>query len=132
MNDYKDILNMERPAPVQPPMTLEDRANIFAPFAALRGFDIEILTKEQDKELEPRVILSSDMQQQIEWELETLEPGDTVTVERFLPHKLIGGQEMGQYVTKQGQVIKVSPEDMQLVLDSGVVPFQNIRNIYRE
>ncbi len=132
MSDYSDILNKERPAPVQPPMTLENRANIFAPFAALRGFDIEILTKEQDKELEPRVILSSDMQQQIEWELETLEPGDTVTIERFLPHKLIGGQEMGQYVSKQGRVIKVSPEDMQLVLDSGVVPFQNIRDIYRE
>ncbi len=132
MSDYSDILNKERPAPDQPPMTLENRANIFAPFAALRGFDIKILTKEQDMTLEPRVDLCSDTQQQIEWELETLEPGDTVTVERFLPYKLIGGQEMGQYITKRGKVVKVSPEDMQLILDSGVVPFQNIRNIYRE
>lgn len=132
MNDYSDILNKERPAPIQPPMALENRASIFAPFAALRGFDIEILTKEQDRELEPRAILSSDMLQQIEWELETLAPGDTVTVEKFLPQKQIGGQELGQYVTMHGRVVKVSPEDMQLILDSGVVPFQNIRDIYRE
>lgn len=132
MNDYSDILNKERPAPIHPPMPLENRANIFAPFAALRGFDLEILTREQDRELEPRAILSSDMLQQIEWELETLTLGDTVTVESFLPQKQIGGQELGQYVTVHGRVVKVSPEDMQLILDSGIVPFQNIRDIYRE
>lgn len=132
MNGYRDILNKERPASTHPPMPLENRAKIFSPFAALRGFDIEILTKEHDKALEPRVGLCSDMQEQIEWELETLSPGDTVTIVKFQPHKRIGGQDMGRYVTERGRVVKVSPENKQLQLESGFVPFQDIRDIYRE
>lgn len=40
---YKDIINLERPRPMfREKMKLENRAKIFLPFAALKGFEEEI------------------------------------------------------------------------------------------
>ena len=40
IKDYLDIINLEPPVSKKhPPMSLEDRAAQFAPFAALTGFD---------------------------------------------------------------------------------------------
>ena len=40
---YKDIINLERPRPsFRERMKLENRAKIFLPFAALKGFEEEI------------------------------------------------------------------------------------------
>lgn len=40
---YKDIINLERPRPIfREKMRLENRAKIFLPFAALKGFEEEI------------------------------------------------------------------------------------------
>lgn len=40
---YKDIINLERPRPMfREQMQLENRAKIFLPFAALKGFEEEI------------------------------------------------------------------------------------------
>ena len=40
---YKDIINLERPRPMfRDQMKLENRAKIFLPFAALKGFEEEI------------------------------------------------------------------------------------------
>jgi len=40
IKDYLDIIDMEAPVSKKhPPMSLEDRAAQFAPFAALTGFD---------------------------------------------------------------------------------------------
>jgi hypothetical protein len=40
---YKDIINLERPRPAfREQMKLENRAKIFLPFAALKGFEEEI------------------------------------------------------------------------------------------
>ena len=40
---YKDIINLERPRPMfRERMKLENRAKIFLPFAALKGFEEEI------------------------------------------------------------------------------------------
>lgn len=40
---YKDIINFERPRPMfREQMKLENRAKIFLPFAALKGFEEEI------------------------------------------------------------------------------------------
>ena len=40
---YKDIIKLERPRPMfREQMKLENRAKIFLPFAALKGFEEEI------------------------------------------------------------------------------------------
>ena len=46
---YQDILYQQRPVSKHPKMSVENRAKLFTPFSAPRGFDIEILTTEQDR-----------------------------------------------------------------------------------
>ena len=59
---YQDILHRQRPFSKRPKMSVENRAKLFTPFSALRGFDIEILTQEQDRLLVPQVTLASDQE----------------------------------------------------------------------
>ena len=46
---YADILNSSRPEPSykHPRMTLSNRAKIFSPFAALRGYEEEIAAEDR-------------------------------------------------------------------------------------
>ena len=39
MEDYKDIMYLDRPNPTHPRMARADRAKIFMPFAALKGYE---------------------------------------------------------------------------------------------
>lgn len=39
MDEYKDIMYLERPTPSRPRMDRADRAKIFMPFAALKGYE---------------------------------------------------------------------------------------------
>ena len=39
---YADLLPLSRPAPIKPRMAISNRAKIFSPFAALRGYEDEI------------------------------------------------------------------------------------------
>ena len=57
---YRDMIHLSRPISRHPKMSVENRAKLFTPFSALRGFDIEILTKEHDQLLVSRVTLGTD------------------------------------------------------------------------
>lgn len=47
---YKDIINLERPRPAfRERMKLENRAKIFLPFAALKGFEEEIEKRKNEQ-----------------------------------------------------------------------------------
>lgn len=54
MSKYDDIINMQYPRRdwnfemKHPRMSMQDRAKIFAPFAALRGFEEAIVKKQQE------------------------------------------------------------------------------------
>lgn len=89
---YQDILYCSRPVSRHPKMSIENRAKLFTPFSALRGFDIEILTQEQDRLLVPQISLASDREEEIYRVLNGLHQGDWVTVSYFVPVKTIGGQ----------------------------------------
>ena len=62
---YQDILYCSRPVSRHPKMSIENRAKLFTPFSALRGFDIEILTQEQDRLLMPQISLASDREEDL-------------------------------------------------------------------
>ena len=52
---YKDIINLERPRPMfREQMKLENRAKIFLPFAALKGFEEEIEKRKNEQVLRIR------------------------------------------------------------------------------
>ena len=58
---YGDIIEMERPQTEEslrkhPRMTLQNRAKIFSPFAALRGYDEQLAAEKQRTERVPKRI----------------------------------------------------------------------------
>ncbi len=94
---YQDILTLSRPISKHPKMAIANRAKLFTPFSALRGFDIEILTQEQDRLLVPQVMFSADQREAIWRVLNQLQKGDWVTVTYFVPVKHIAGQLLGGF-----------------------------------
>lgn len=92
---YRDMIHLSRPISRHPKMSVENRAKLFTPFSALRGFDIEILTKEQDRLLVSRVMLGSDQQELIRRRLNDLLSGQRVTVTYFRMVKELEGISLG-------------------------------------
>ena len=107
-------------------MSIENRAKLFTPFSALRGFDIEILTQEQDRLLMPQISLASDRDEEIYRLLNGLHQGDWATVTYFVPVKHIAGQLLGEYTVASGAVKKVDDVEQLLVLDGCPIPFSTI------
>ena len=123
---YQDILYCSRPISRHPKMSVENRAKLFTPFSALRGFDIEILTTEQDRLLVPQISLASDRDEEIYRLLNGLHQGDWATVTYFVPVKHIAGQLLGEYTVASGAVKKVDDVEQLLVLEGYPIPFGNI------
>ena len=126
---YRDMIHLSRPISRHPKMSVENRAKLFTPFSALRGFNIEILTKEQDRLLVSRVTLGTDQQELIRHRLNDLRPGQRVTVTYFRMVKELEGISLGEYVTQTGKVRRVDVFYQVLVVDSGVVAFEDIREL---
>ena len=126
---YRDMIHLSRPISRHPKMSVENRAKLFTPFSALRGFDIEILTKEQDRLLVSRVTLGTDQQELIRHRLNDLRSGQRVTVTYFRLVKELEGISLGEYVTQTGKVRRVDAFYQVLVVDSSVVAFEDIREL---
>ena len=123
---YQDILYCSRPVSRHPKMSVENRAKLFTPFSALRGFDIEILTTEQDRLLVPQISLASDREEEIYRVLNGLHQGDWATVTYFVPVKHIAQQLLGEYTVVSGEVKRVDDVEQLLVLEGYPIPFGNI------
>ncbi len=126
LSAYQDILHRQRPLSRHPKMSVENRAKLFTPFSALRGFDIEILTTERDRLLVPQVTLASDQEEEIYRILNKLHQGDWVTVSYFVPVKSVGCQAIGEYAMVSSEVKRVDDVEQLLVLEGASVPFGNI------
>lgn len=126
---YGDMIHLSRPISRHHKMSVENRAKLFTPFSALRGFDIEILTKEQDRLLVSRVTLGTDQQELIRHRLNDLRSGQRVTVTYFRLVKELEGISLGEYVTQTGKVRRVDAFYQVLVVDSSVVAFEDIREL---
>lgn len=123
---YQDILYCSRPVSRHPKMSIENRAKLFTPFSALRGFDIEILTQEQDRLLMPQISLASDREEEIYRVLNGMHQGDWATVTYFVPVKHIAQQLLGEYTVVSGEVKRVDDVEQLLVLEGYPIPFGNI------
>ena len=131
LSAYQDILHRQRPLSRTVERCVENRAKLFTPFSALRGFDIEILTQEQDRLLVPQVSLSVDQQEAIYRTLNELRKGDWVTVTYFAPVKIIDGRQQGEYRTLSAEVKKVDEVERLLVLANGAVSLDNLHSLRR-
>ena len=126
---YKDMLSLPRPPSKKTKKSVENRAKLFTPFSALRGFDIEILTQERDKLLVPRESLSDGQQESVWRTLNSLQRGDWVTLTYFVPGKHIAGQLLGEYTMTSGVVKKVDDVEQLLVLEGCPIPFGDIHTL---
>ena len=148
---YGDILFMERPSHngdsfslKHPKMTTEHRAKIFAPFAALNGFEEHVRSKEIP------YVMKRELDADEEWALNrklcilhalTLNSRLArlnhvmVTVEYYIPcsdpnHDAYG--RMGLYKTVTGMVRRVDAVNQTLTVDACTIPFIDIFDIRME
>ena len=111
---YNDIIQMEYPLKSSdrikhPRMMIEDRAKIFAPFAALKGYDQAIAAKQ--KTIVPRIELSEESKEYLDLQLAKIErqlmrgQHPMITVVYFHKDKA-SNEEGGEYIQFTGMVAK--------------------------
>lgn len=123
---YDDILYIKRPPLKHPKMPVENRAKSYAPFDALRGFSLAILTKQAERQMVTRITLSGDAQEQLDRKLHMIGPGDRVAVTYFRLERVIADLELGTYITETGEVEDIDTFAGILFLSNACIPIQEI------
>ncbi len=126
MNDYTDIINMERPPSSHPKMDLGNRAKLFSSFDALRGFDLALLAKQVERQLTVRASLLDDAQELLDRKLHMVQPGAKVSITYFRMEKMIGDREVGTYITETGTVEAIDRQEKAIVLSAAYIPCSDI------
>lgn len=110
MVKYDDIINMQRPISTRPAMDLSDRAKIFMPFSALKGYDETI---ENDKKIvEDIVELTEEKKQELDYTLQIIEAQCydkqlEVVVSYFEKDSMSSEKKGGEYQEYKGTVGKI-------------------------
>lgn len=99
-------------------MPRADRASQFMPFAALKGFEEALAAKE--KIIVPKVELSEDALEYLDFQLSKIQIGDRITVVYY---------EDDAYVKKSGMVTKINPQAGYLTIVTTDIGFEDIRDI---
>ncbi len=113
-NKYDDIIHMQYPLKSSdvikhPRMQVEDRAKIFAPFAALKGYEEAIAAKQ--KIIAPRIELSEEAKEYLDLQLGKIEQQlmkgqhPIITVVYFQRDKM-SGEDGGEYIQFTGMVAR--------------------------
>ena len=124
MGKYDNMLHLDRPPSRYPKMRRSDRAKIFAPYDALKGFSSSI--REKDRVFLPRMMATDFIRDGINRRLKALRRGDTVTVIFFVSMQRTAEEDLGEYRTETGTVLRVDEIEGTLVLDQMTVPFEDI------
>ena len=112
---YGDIIEMERPQTEEslrkhPRMTLQNRAKIFSPFAALRGYDEQLAAEKQRTERVTKRILTEEEMSALSDRLMQVTKGMTITVRYFkedTTHPEVPA--VGNYITLTGKADRIDP-----------------------
>ena len=135
---YADILHMERPQSEEslrkhPRMTLQNRAKIFSPFAALRGYDEQLAEEKQRAERVTKRILTEEEMSDLSDRLMQITKGMTITVRYFVEDTAHPKTPaVGNYVTLTGQVESIDPVFRTLQIAKTVVPFEDLTELSGE
>ena len=117
---YADILRMSRPEPPadHPRMSLQNRAKIFSPFAALRGYEEEIADQNRVHELVEKEDISDEDKNALSNKLLQCKRGTVVTARYFRKDETYA--PLGSYCTTTGPVLRVDPVERVLVVQESV------------
>lgn len=132
---YADILALSRPDSAEsrrrhPRMSLENRAKIFSPFAALRGYDEELDAEKQRSQRVPQRFLSEEEKEQLSQKLLLLTKGTQVRVRYFAADTAQPAHPpVGFYHTITGTVQRIDPVYRLLHLEDRSIPFETLDQI---
>ena len=129
MNAYSDIFYKKRARSTRPMMSRGDRAKIFAPFAALRGFEESAHAREKTLTLRPSV--AEDRAEQLDRRIRALRRGDAVTLTVFEPVAQTPRGVLGQLRTVAGTLLIVDPVNLNLLLTTAKVPISQVLDVGR-
>ena len=127
---YSDIIDMPRPvSPYRKKMTARERAAQFSPFAALVGYDDEIV--EAGRCTEKETELSEDQKREIDERLHFLmalaEHRPPVKITYYVPDEKKSG---GSYVTVAGKFKSVRAYERDVLIgDRAGIPIERIRKV---
>lgn len=128
---YADLLPLSRPVPIKPRMTIQNRAKIFSPFAALRGYEDEIASEGKDHLKGKRIELSEAQKELLGNKISQLQKGQAVKIKYFTD---------GYYEELPGKVDSVDAINKELKIYTGVtnaigkefptiIPFEDILEV---
>jgi len=128
---YADLLPLSRPEPIKPRMTAQNRAKIFSPFAALRGYEDEIASEGKDHLKGKRIELSEEQREILGNKIGQLRKNQLVKVKYFTD---------GYYEDLPGKVDSVDAINKELKIYTGVtnafgkelptiIPFEDILEV---
>ena len=124
---YDDIIGLPRPiSQIHPPMSIENRAAQFLPFAALTGYDAAI--QETARLTDRRLELDEDEKLMLSGKLQLIQDAiktrPLVKVTYFVPDER---KEGGAYVVAAGCVKKVDAVERQIVMADGrTIPIDEV------
>lgn len=129
MNNYDDIINLDRPVSKRPSSSMESRASQFAPFAALVGYDSEI--KETARLTDKKAVLDESQKEIISNKLsylnEHLNNQNEVTVTYFIKDSKKSG---GKYLQKIGIIKRIDLVNQNIKFtDNTIINMKDITNI---
>ena len=135
---YADIIDMERPQSEEslrrhPRMTLQNRAKIFSPFAAVRGYDEQLIKEKRLSERVPKKALTEEEMSTLSDKLMQVTKGMTITVQYFkedTAHPEI--PPVGNYVTLTGKAEGIDPVFRTLQLSGETIAFEDLLDIQGE
>lgn len=127
---YDDIIELSRPASKHSKMPVEDRAKIFSPFAALRGYEETARAKEKIRI--NKIDLSEESKEAIDQKLRMMKKGRAITVTYF--HRDPGSDGYGsiaegEYITITGILEAFDPVFHTLTVNGQTVYFDDISDI---
>ena len=131
---YADLLPLSRPEPIKPRMSISNRAKIFSPFAALRGYEDEIASEGKDHLKGKRIELSEEQKELLGKRIGQMRKNQLVKVKYFTD---------GYYEELPGKVDSVDSINKELKIYTGVtnaigkelptiIPFEDILTIQGE
>ena len=138
MDDYRDIMNAQRPQHTDddfsvrhPKMQTGDRAKIFAPFSALKGHSETV--RENERQTMAKKVLSSDQRDNLSFILQDIdqllctEDFVAINITYFVPDTQRTGE--GIYKTEKMNVKKVDTELFNIISKEKTISFDNIYKI---
>lgn len=124
MNNYDDIINLNRPISKHKHMTIEERSAQFAPFAALVGYDNAV--KETARLTENKIELNDEQQDMLNFKLrylyDNINNKNEVTITHFVKdNKKVGGK----YINTTGIIKQIDSVQENIKLNNNVMIYMN-------